>query len=122
MTQTIVSVVLFLIILVMLPLAVRWFQQRMPRSASLGASSRIVSALAVGPQQRVMTVEVGPEDARVWLVLGVTAHNITCLHTAPLVAEAASSDTGADTGASARTHPVFSLPAGVNAASRDAAE
>ncbi|NCS62431.1 MAG: flagellar biosynthetic protein FliO, partial [Rhodoferax sp.] len=30
---------------------------------------------------RVVTVEVGPDDARVWLTLGVTAQNITCLHT-----------------------------------------
>jgi len=33
----------------------------------------------------VVTVEVGPQDARVRLTLGVTAQSITCLHTAPLV-------------------------------------
>ncbi len=83
MTQTIVSVVLFLVILALLPPAVRWFQQRAPGGASNAAASRIVSTLAVGPQQRVVTVEVGPEGARTWLVLGVTAQNISCLHSMP---------------------------------------
>jgi flagellar protein FliO/FliZ len=31
----------------------------------------------------VVTVEVGPEGARTWLVLGVTGQSITCLHTLP---------------------------------------
>jgi flagellar protein FliO/FliZ len=43
----------------------------------------LVSALALGPQQKVVTVEVGPQNARVWLVLGVTQQSIQCLHTMP---------------------------------------
>ncbi|MDE2616449.1 MAG: flagellar biosynthetic protein FliO [Burkholderiales bacterium] len=84
MTQTIVSVVLFLVILALLPLAIRWYQQRAPGGAAPAAASRIVSTLAVGPQQRVVTVEVGPEGARVWLVLGVTPQNVNCLHSLPV--------------------------------------
>ena len=84
MTQTIVSVVLFLVILALLPLAIRWYQQRAPGGAGVGAASRIVSSLAVGPQQRVVTIEVGPDGARTWLVLGVTPQNVTCLHTVPV--------------------------------------
>ncbi len=84
MTQTIVSVVLFLVILALLPPAVRWFQQRAPGGAANTAAARIVSTLAVGPQQRVVTVEVGPEGARSWLVLGVTPQTITCLHHVPV--------------------------------------
>ncbi|MDZ4073205.1 MAG: flagellar biosynthetic protein FliO [Hylemonella sp.] len=83
MTQTIVSVVLFLVILALLPPAVRWFQQRAPGGTSNAAASRIVSTLAVGPQQRIVTVEVGPEGARTWLVLGVTSQSISCLHSMP---------------------------------------
>ena len=49
-----------------------------------GAASRVVSAVAVGPQQRVVTVEVGPEHARTWLVLGVTAQQVSCLHVLPV--------------------------------------
>ena len=45
---------------------------------------QLVSALALGPQQRVMTVEVGPAEARVQLVLGVTAQHITCLYSHPV--------------------------------------
>ncbi len=84
MTQTIVSVVLFLVVLALLPLAIRWYQQRAPGGASPSAASRIVSTVAVGPQQRVVTLEVGPEGSRTWLVLGVTAQNITCLHSMPV--------------------------------------
>lgn len=89
MTQTIVSVVLFLVILALLPLAIRWLQQRNPGGVSASTASRIVSTVAVGPQQRVVTVEVGPEGARTWLVLGVTPQNITCLHTLQLAGVAA---------------------------------
>lgn len=89
MTQTIVSVVLFLVILGLLPLAIRWLQQRNPGGVSASTASRIVSTVAVGPQQRVVTVEVGPEGARTWLVLGVTPQNITCLHTLHVTSSAA---------------------------------
>ena len=88
MTQTIISVVLFLVILALLPLAIRWLQQRAPGGAAASAASRVVSTLAVGPQQRVVTVEVGPEGARTWLVLGVTAQNISCLHVMPVAGAA----------------------------------
>jgi len=82
MTQTVISVVLFLIILALLPLAIRWYQQRAAGGA-VGTASKVVSSLAVGPQQRVVTVETGPDGARVWLVLGVTPQQITCLHSMP---------------------------------------
>ena len=58
-----------------------WVQQRSARGASGGAlASKIISAVAVGPTQRVVTIEVGPVGARTWLTLGVTAQTITCLH------------------------------------------
>ena len=84
MTQTLLTVALFVALLAMLPWAVRWIQRRaggaMP---GMAPTARQVGALAVGPQQRVVTVEVGPPNARTWLVLGVTAQNITCLHSMP---------------------------------------
>ena len=83
MTQTLVSVALFVVLLAMVPMAVRWVQRRAAgASGAIASGSRVVSAVAVGPTQRVVTVEVGPQDARVWLTLGVTAQNITCLHSA----------------------------------------
>jgi flagellar protein FliO/FliZ len=69
----------------MLPWAIKWVQRRAAGGATVaGLESRVVSAVAVGPQQRVVTEEVGPEGARTWLVLGVTAQNIQCLYTQPV--------------------------------------
>ncbi len=84
MTQTLLVVVLFVGAIACLPWLVRRLQQRHAVGpAAVGAASRVLSAVAVGPQQRVVTVEVGPEHARTWLVLGVTAQQITCLHALP---------------------------------------
>jgi len=81
--QSMVSVGLFLLALVCVPLAVQWIRQRRPGSAQiLKGNSRFVSAVSVGVNQRVVTVEVGPEGARVWLTLGVTPQAISCLHSA----------------------------------------
>lgn len=78
--------VVALAILAMIPFGLKWLQRRMGVGVTGAAmSSKIISALAVGPQQRVVTVEVGPENARVWLTLGVTAQSITCLHTTAAV-------------------------------------
>lgn len=85
MTQTLLIVVLFVGAMAALPWLVRRLQQRHAGGALVaGAASRVVSAVAVGPQQRVVTVEVGPEHARTWLVLGVTAQQVSCLHVLPV--------------------------------------
>lgn len=87
MTQTLVVVVLFVGAMAVLPWLVRRLQQRHATAGlGAGAASRVLSAVAVGPQQRVVTVEVGPEHARTWLVLGVTAQQVSCLHVLPAVA------------------------------------
>lgn len=85
LSQTLLMVVGFVVLLAMLPWAIKWLQRRVAGSDKLaGLNSRVISAVAVGPQQRVVTVEVGPEGARTWLVLGVTAQNINCLFTQPV--------------------------------------
>ncbi len=77
-------------VLAAIPFGLKWLQRRMGVGVTgTGAESKVISAVAVGPHQRVVTVEVGPEDARVWLTLGVTAQNITCLHTMAAVPGAA---------------------------------
>lgn len=92
MTQTLVIVVLFVGGMAMLPWLVRRLQQhRAGGSASTPMASRVLSTVAVGPQQRVVTVEVGPEHARTWLVLGVTAQNVSCLHVLPAALQAVNS-------------------------------
>lgn len=90
MNQALITVVIFVVLLAMLPLAVkRIAQRRLGGAGAELASSKLISVLAVGPQQRVVTVEVGPLGARTWLVLGVTQQAITTLHTmAPAQGEA----------------------------------
>lgn len=81
MSQTLWVVVLFVAAMASLPWLVRRIQQRHTGGGlPAGATARVLSAVAVGPQQRVVTVEVGPEHARIQLVLGVTAQHIQCLH------------------------------------------
>ncbi|MES2183536.1 MAG: flagellar biosynthetic protein FliO [Pseudomonadota bacterium] len=85
MTQALLSVVAFVALLALVPWAIKWAQRRAGGGAMPGATgtSRVVSAVGVGPQQRVVTVEVGSPTARTWLVLGVTAQSITVLHSQP---------------------------------------
>lgn len=85
MTQSLLTIIVFVALILMLPVFIKRFQQRkgVLGGSALGPASKVVSAMAVGPQQRVLTVEVGPENARTWLVLGVTGQTITCLHTLP---------------------------------------
>jgi flagellar protein FliO/FliZ len=84
MTQSLILIGLFLCVLVSLPFLI----ERLKKHYGLGlvgatGPTRLVSALSLGPQQKVVTVEVGPANARVWLVLGVTQQSIQCLHSLP---------------------------------------
>ena len=84
MYQQLFPVIFFLAALACLPFLIRWLKARVPSAVRLaGQQSRVVSAIVVGPHQKVVTVEVGPEDARTWLTLGVGTNGITCLHQAP---------------------------------------
>jgi flagellar protein FliO/FliZ len=77
------SIILVVLILAMIPMGLKWLQRRLGVGVDgVSAAARVISAVAVGPHQRVVTVEVGPDSARVWLTLGVTAQSINCLHTA----------------------------------------
>ena len=84
MAQTLLWVVLFVAAMAALPWLIKRLQQRHAAGGlPAGAASRVLSAVAVGPQQRVVTVEVGPEQQRTVLVLGVTAQQVNCLHVLP---------------------------------------
>ncbi len=81
MTQTIAAVAIFVVLLALLPAAIKWMQARSVGGLpAAGLGTKVISAVAVGPQQRVVTIEVGPPDGRTCLVLGVTAQSISCLH------------------------------------------
>jgi flagellar protein FliO/FliZ len=63
----------------MIPKLVRWLQGRnlMPGQAH---DVKVVSALSVGPQHRVVVVSLGAAMNHTSLVLGVSPQSITCLH------------------------------------------
>jgi flagellar protein FliO/FliZ len=75
------SLLWFVAIVAMIPLAL-WLLKRTPVGgmSAQGQPVRTVAVLPLAPSQRLVTVEVGRGDARRWLVLGVTAQQITTLH------------------------------------------
>lgn len=80
------SVIFLVALLALVPLAIKWLQRRLVGNIAPGSvvTSKVVSAVAVGPHQQVVTVEVGSPESRVRLVLGVTAQSVTCLHQSAL--------------------------------------
>ena len=83
------SLAWFIAIVALIPVAL-WLLKRTPAGgASAQGVMRHVAVLPLAPNQRLMTVEVGRGDARRWLVLGVTAQQITTLHEMAPQAEAA---------------------------------
>lgn len=79
-------VVLWLaVIVVLIPLSLWVFKRTGAAGGGRSGAGglRHVASLALGPQQRVMTVEVGEGESRRWLVLGVTPQSVTPLHVLP---------------------------------------
>lgn len=74
----------FTAVLALIPAAL-WLLRRSPIGSRLGqgraGTPRHVATLPLAPHSRLVTVEVGQGDERLWLVLGVTAHGIRTLHT-----------------------------------------
>ena len=58
----------------------RWQQRQQAGRNVTGTSAQVLASVAVGPGQRVVTVEVGHGAQKTCLVLGVTAQSIHCLH------------------------------------------
>jgi flagellar protein FliO/FliZ len=74
------SLAWFIAILALIPLAL-WLLKRTPAGgAAAQGLMRTVAVLPLGPNQRLITVEVGRGDARRWLVLGVHGQGISTLH------------------------------------------
>ena len=84
-------------VIALIPL-VLWMIRRSPLGAQFSQGPvRPVGSLPLSNTQRLVTVEVGEGDDRLWLLLGVTPSGITHLHTmtpqASRTADAASVDT-----------------------------
>lgn len=79
MSEALVWVGVFVVAIACLPFLVRWIQVR-TGSAVGGGQAKVLSAVAVGPQQRVVTVQVAAGTNAAVLVLGVTASSVHCLH------------------------------------------
>jgi len=75
------SLLWFVVVLAAIPL-VLWLIRRSSLGTAGGtaAAMRTVATLPLGPAQRVVTIEIGHGAERRWLVLGVTAQQITALH------------------------------------------
>jgi flagellar protein FliO/FliZ len=60
-----------------------WLLKRTPIGQGSGAAGtpRTVAVLPLSAQQKLVTVEVGQGEDRLWLVLGVCGQNINTLHT-----------------------------------------
>jgi flagellar protein FliO/FliZ len=85
MTQNAIPALVLLAVLVGIAWALKWARGRVPGlGAGAGPSLRILSSLALGPQQRVVTVEVGDGERRIGLVLGVAPGSVQTLHTLEL--------------------------------------
>lgn len=76
------AVLWFVAILAAIPLCL-WLLKRTPMGQGGGApgTPRTVAVLPLTAQQRLVTVEVGQGEERLWLVLGVSAQGISTLHT-----------------------------------------
>ena len=76
------SLLWFLAILVMIPVAL-WLLKRSPLAGGLSrpGTPRAVAVLPLSAQHKLVTVEVGQGDERLWLVLGVSPQGMRTLHT-----------------------------------------
>ena len=92
METPVASILWFVFILALIPVAL-WALKRLPVvKASQNAPTRVVGVMALSGSQRLLTVEVGQGEERRWLVLGVTPSNITLLHSMAPQSEAPASN------------------------------
>ena len=88
MLQNMTPVLVLLAILVGIAFALKWAKRRMPGAAGHnGPPMQLLSSLSLGPQLRVVTLQVGQGEDRVCLVLGVSASNVNTLHQMPMPAD-----------------------------------
>ncbi|HEY1399155.1 flagellar biosynthetic protein FliO [Roseateles sp.] len=88
MNNSLVPLLWFLAILALIPV-VLWLLKRTPLGGgAMGGQLRTVAQLVIAPSQRIVIVEVGQDEDRQWLVLGITGQQIRTLHVLPPQADA----------------------------------
>ena len=89
MLQNALPAVGLLVLMVLAAWALQRWRKHLPGLApQAGPTLKVLGAVALGPQQRVVTLQVGHgPDARC-LVLGVAPGSISTLHSLPLPADA----------------------------------
>jgi len=89
MLQNALPALLLLALMVGLALALKWARGRLPGLPTHGGPPlRVLSSLALGPQHRVVTVQVGEGENATCLVLGVAPGAVQALHQMPVLATA----------------------------------
>ncbi|WP_291067621.1 flagellar biosynthetic protein FliO [Hydrogenophaga sp.] len=88
------------LILLLLMVVLAWWLQRYRRhmpgaSAHGGPSLRVLNSVSLGPQQRVVTLQLSQGTQRICLVLGVAPGSVQTLHRLELPTETDSADAGA---------------------------
>jgi flagellar protein FliO/FliZ len=73
-----------LVLLVLLAWGVQWVKKRVTGNTQGGTQLRLVSQMAVGPQQRVVVVELATPQGAVHLTLGVTPGQVNTLYSHPV--------------------------------------
>jgi len=74
----------FVLIVALIPVTLYFLKKSGLAQGTMGSGDKVLrplSQLAVGPGQRIVTVELGVGEQKTWLVLGVTPSSITTLHT-----------------------------------------
>ena len=85
----------FIAVVAMIPVAL-WLLKRTPLGggSGLAGAPRAVAVLPLSAQQKVVTVEVGQGEDRLWLVLGVSQQGVRTLHTMAALGEAPAATPG----------------------------
>jgi flagellar protein FliO/FliZ len=85
MLQNAAPAIALLVIMIVMAMVLQRFRRHIPGAALHGGPKlQVLSSLSLGPQQRVVTVQVGQGDDAVCLVLGVAAGSVQALHQVPL--------------------------------------
>ena len=89
----------FIAVVAMIPVAL-WLLKRTPLGggSGLAGAPRAVAVLPLSAQQKVVTVEVGQGEDRLWLVLGVSPQGIRTLHTMAALGDAPATTPGGPAG------------------------